>query len=184
MTGNLIKQQINSKLSRLTIRAFAGGVLSAFGHNPTIVTRDLKGEVSYVPDKPEEAKVRLEINAASLEVTDNISEKDRKDIERSMREEVLEINKYPKIVFDSTSIAGEKLFEGQYHISITGNLVLHGTSKSKVIQGHVIIQPDSLRVYGEFPLLQSEYGIKRVSVLSGSLQVKDELKLSFDIIAS
>ncbi len=40
------------------------------------------------------------VRAASLGVTDNISDKDRREMEREMHENVLESAKYPEIVYD------------------------------------------------------------------------------------
>ena len=37
---------INAMVSRFTVQAFASGLLSAFGHNPKIAIRDLKGRNS------------------------------------------------------------------------------------------------------------------------------------------
>src|SRR5262249_55292114 len=101
MTDNLVQQKIDSTLSRFTARAFAGVVLSMFGHNPTFLARDIQGEISYTPEKPEESKVIVRVNAASLEVTDNISEKDRQEIQRIMWDEVLGVQQYRQIVFES-----------------------------------------------------------------------------------
>jgi hypothetical protein len=42
---------------------------------------------------------------------------------------------------------------------------------------------DRLRAYGEFSVKQSDFKIRVVSVAGGTLKLKDELKLTFDIIA-
>jgi polyisoprenoid-binding protein YceI len=183
MTDNLVQQKIDSTLSRFTARAFASGILSMFGHNPNFVARDIQGEISYTPDKPEESKVVVRINPVSFEVTDNIAEKDRREIQRIMFDEVLNVQQYRQILFESSTVTGEKVSNGTYRISIEGNLTLHGVVKPKTIQGHVTVSNDSLRAYGEFSIFQSEFGIKRISVAAGGLEVKDEVKISFDIVA-
>ena len=40
-----------------------------------------------------------------------------------------------------------------------------------------------MRASGEFSILQSAFGIAPVSVAGGALKLKDELKLSFDMVA-
>jgi hypothetical protein len=40
-----------------------------------------------------------------------------------------------------------------------------------------------LRASGEFTLIQSDFGVKPISVAGGALKVKDELKLSFEMVA-
>jgi hypothetical protein len=40
-----------------------------------------------------------------------------------------------------------------------------------------------LRISGNFPLSQSEYGIKPFSAAGGTLRLKDEVKFSFELVA-
>ena len=47
----------------------------------------------------------------------------------------------------------------------------------------VLVTGDLMRASGEFSLRQSDYGILPVTVAAGALRVKDEVKLSFDIVA-
>jgi polyisoprenoid-binding protein YceI len=90
--------RVEARRSRFIVRAFATGMLSAFGHSPTIAIRDFTSEVRFSPDHLEAASLRLQIKADSLEVTDEVSDKDRREIERQMREDVLETAHYPEIV--------------------------------------------------------------------------------------
>src|SRR5262245_15209749 len=92
---------IDSRVSRLTVRAFSGGMLSALGHNPTFAARELLGEVAFSPDAPASASLSLTVQAASLALMDVVSDGDRRTIERIMFTEVLEVTKYPRIVYES-----------------------------------------------------------------------------------
>jgi polyisoprenoid-binding protein YceI len=175
--------RIDAKRSRFTVRAFAGGMLSALGHNPTIAIRDFEGVIQFLPERLDLAQLRISIKADSLTVTDDVSEKDRLDIESKMREEVLETDKYPQIIFESTSVSGEKIFAGQYRVTINGKLSLHGVTRDCAVAGQVIASDDSLRANGEFTLLQTDYRIRLVSAAGGTIKLKDELKFSFDIVA-
>ena len=47
MSGTPVRYVVDAQASRFTARAFAGGPLSAMGHNPTFAIRDLHGEVEY-----------------------------------------------------------------------------------------------------------------------------------------
>ena len=67
------------------MRASVAGLLSAFGHNPTIAIRSFTGEALLRPDSPELSSLRFEIDAASLAVTGEVSDKDRTEMERAMR---------------------------------------------------------------------------------------------------
>jgi polyisoprenoid-binding protein YceI len=175
--------RIDSRRSRYTVRAFAGGMLSALGHNPTIAIRDFEGVALFSPDALEKASLSFSIKADSLTVTDEVSDKDRLEIERQMREDVLETAKFPEIVFQSTRTTGERIFPGQYRVTINGNLSLHGVTLDCSIPCQLVVSDDSLRANGEFTLKQTDYRIKLVSAAGGTIKLKDELKFSFDIIA-
>ena len=78
---------IDPGMSRFTVRAFASGMLSALGHNPTIAIRDFQGEANFSANDGEGGALRLRINPKSFTVRDNISDKDRREIERIMNHE-------------------------------------------------------------------------------------------------
>ena len=178
-----VRYAIDSRVSRFTVRAFASGVLSAFGHNPTIAIRNYSGEVQLSAGQPETASLRITIKASGLSVVDDISDKDRREIERQMQEEVLESASYPEIVYECSTVSANKTGDGQYAAVLKGDLTLHGVTRSQAVPAKVSVNGDMLRTFGDFSLHQTEYNIKLVSALGGALKVKDELKLSFDMVA-
>ena len=171
--------QIDRNTSRFTVRAFATGMLSALGHSPTIAIRDFSGEARLAP----EPSLSLRVRADSLEVTDDIPSKDRREMERTMHEDVLQSAKYPEIVYETTRASLNELSEGRWQVNLVGNLTLRGITRGQNIAMQVSKTADMLRAGGEFTLLQSSYGIKPVSVAGGTLKLKDELKFTFDIVA-
>jgi polyisoprenoid-binding protein YceI len=174
---------IDPGMSRFTVRAFASGVFSAFGHNPTIAIRDFSGAADFDPATVENAALRLKINAGSLAVTNDISDKDRREIEQTMNQQVLETARYPEIVFESSNVSANRAGDGQYFINLVGNLSLHGVTNSQPVSAQVTVNGNMLRAHGEFSLRQTAYGIKLVSVAGGTLKLKDDLKFAFDIVA-
>jgi polyisoprenoid-binding protein YceI len=180
-SGN--KYAINAMVSSFTVQAFASGLLSAFGHNPKIAIRDLTGTINFDPEHVEKSTMHLVVRANSLSVADNISDKDRRDIETEMREKVLEIAKYPEIIFDVPSVTVNKADNGQVNVALNGQLNLHGVTRSQKISATLVVAGDMLRAFGEFSLRQTDYGIKPVSAVGGGLKVRDEVKFTFDIVA-
>jgi len=174
---------IDPGMSRFTVRAFASGVFSAFGHNPMIAIRDFSGEADFDPATLENAALRVKINAGSLAVTNDISDKDRREIEQTMSQEVLETTRYPEIVFESSNVSASRAGDGQYFINLVGNLSLHGVTNSQPVSAQVTVNGNMLRAHGEFSLRQTAYGIKLVSVAGGALKLKDDLKFTFEIVA-
>ena len=98
---------IDPMISRFTVKAVATGLLSAFGHSPTIQIRDFKGEIEFNPQAIEQSSLRLVVRADSLTVADNISDKDRREMEGQMRDQVLETSKYGEIVYATTQVSVE-----------------------------------------------------------------------------
>jgi polyisoprenoid-binding protein YceI len=169
--------------STFTVQAFAQGLFSAFGHNPTLAVRRYEGEARFVPETLKDAQARLVIDANSLVVTGDVKEKDRVEIERMMREDVLETAKYPEIVFTSTNVTSTRLKEGRYRARIIGELTLHGvTQRNLWITSEVTVGDDTLRAQGEMTLKQTDFGIKLVSVAGGTLKVKNEVKVGWELV--
>ncbi len=181
--GTTVRYRIDPTASRFVVQAFADGLLSVFGHNPTIAICGFGGDVRFIPNTLEEASLLMLIKSDSLAVVDKVSAKDRLEIERAMREDVMEIARYPEIVFMTTNVRANPLTENLYRVLITGKLTLHGVTRDCPLDAQVTLNEDSLHAQGEFKLRQTDYGIKPTSVAAGTLKVKDELQFSFDIEA-
>jgi polyisoprenoid-binding protein YceI len=181
-TENMVHYETDARASQFTVQVFAGGLLSSFGHNPTIAIRDFSGEAEVNPEEIERSSLKLTILAASLTVRDDISDKDRSEIERSMQQEVLESSSYPEIVYECSNLSAAKAGEGQYSVTLNGDLTMHGSTQSQPVAARVALSGDSLRAFGSFTIRQTDYGLKLFSAAGGAMKVKDELKFSFNIV--
>ena len=179
-----VRYRIDAARSRFVVQAFAEGMLSMFGHDPVIAVTGFGGDARCVPGTLADASLLLLVRADSLAVTGKASEKDRLEMERAIREEILETARHPEITFMSANVSATQTAEGKYRVRIDGSLSLRGVTRSHTIHAQVTANGKSLRAQGEFPLRQSDYNIKPTSVAGGTLKVKDELKVSFDIVAS
>lgn len=174
---------VDSRASRFTVRAFASGMLAKMGHDPTIAIRGFSGEVTFNPEKLEAGSFRLVVEASSLNVQDDVSDKDRREMERLMKQEVLETAKFPEIRYEAPAISLTRVSEMLYAATLQGELTLHGVTRSQPINARITVLGSMLRASGDFTLDQTDYGIKLVSVGGGMLKVKDELKFSFEAVA-
>lgn len=177
------RYRIDAAKSRFIVRAFAGGFLSAFAHDHTIAIRDFDGEAAFTYGTVEPASLGMTIKAGSLEITDKISASDKQKIEGTMRDEVLDVSKYPEITFKSAGVSATKAGEGQYQARISGELTLHGVTRPLTFNAALEFGDKILRAKGSFTLKQASFDIKPVSVAGGTIKVKDELKFTFDIVA-
>ncbi len=159
-------------------------MLSAFGHSPTIAIPDFEGEVKWDSGAVEDSSLRIVVQASSLTVTDDISKSDRSEIERRMHEEVLETDGFAEIIYECPRVSSvQKMGEGLFTAVLDGELTLHGVTLKQAISARVTLTGETLRAAGEFSIRQSDYEIRPVSAAGGTVKLKDELKLSFDIAA-
>ena len=179
-----VRYLIDAKGSTFNVRAFATGVLSVFGHSPTIAIPDFQGEVRWSSSALEDASLRLVIQAASLKVTDDISDKDRREMESKMHGEVLETDGYSEIVYECPRVSSvQRIADGLFSVALNGELSLHGVTLNQPVSARVTLSADTLHATGEFSVRQTDYDIKPVSAAGGTVKLKDELKLSFNIAA-
>jgi polyisoprenoid-binding protein YceI len=174
---------IDPTASRFTVQAFATGMLSSFGHNPTIGMRDYDGEIQFVPETFEHALVRLTVRTSAMEVLDEMKNDDRKKLEKEMYENVLDVEHFPVVVYESKEIAVQNLGSDVFLARVTGELSFHGVTQRHSVEGRVTNMGSMLRISGEFPLRQSVYGMKAFSFAGGALRLKDELKFKFELVA-
>ncbi len=178
-----VRYVIDAKKSTFTVKAFATGILSMFGHSPTIAIPDFEGEVAVNLAAMEQSSLRMVLQAASLNVIDDISKKDHDEINRQMHEEVIESGSFPEIVYECSPVSATKTAEGQYSVVLNGDLALHGVRRSQPVSARLSINDQTLRAMGNFSVRQSEFDIRPVSAAGGTVKLKDELQLTFDISA-
>jgi len=174
---------IDTAVSRITVQAFATGLLSTFGHNPKIGMRDYEGEIQFAPETYEKALVRVTVRTSAMEVLDEMKNDDRKKLEQLMYQDVLDVERFPAAVYESKEITVQKLSNDLLHARVIGELSFHGVTQTHSFDVRVSNMGTMLRISGEFPLRQSDYGIKPVSFAGGALRLKDELKFNFELVA-
>jgi polyisoprenoid-binding protein YceI len=178
-----VRYLIEPKISRLSVKVSAAGLLSALGHNPTIAARGVTGELDFAPADVGESALRFRVSTRTLSVQDDVNDQDRREIKRVMQDEVLESSRFPTIDFESTRVSATAAGDGRYVIDLSGRLTLHGVQRNVSIPAQIALTGGLLRAFGEFSLKQTDFGITLVSVAGGTLKVKDEVKFAFDMVA-
>jgi polyisoprenoid-binding protein YceI len=176
--------RVDAGRSQFFVEAEAGGVLAVFGHNHKFQVRDFTGTVSAPSSALKAASLDLSILADSLALIDKVSDDDRKEIEGTMKQKLLETSKFPKISFRSTSVTVGSSGAADSRLGVVGDLWLHGVGHSVTIPVTVVQKGDSLRATGTMKLRQTDYGMTPVTAVAGTVRVKDEVTLSFDIVAT
>ncbi len=150
------------------VHAFKEGLLAAIGHDLTIrVTRfaidiaDDRSSLTATFD-PDSLVVEGVLDGGEL------SAKDRAEIESNIRKKVLHPDRFSEIRFTSSAI--EPVTDG---LRITGELTLHGTSRTLSVCSHRVGQEQIVEV----PLHQPDFGIKPYKAPLGVIKIKPEVHI-------
>ena len=148
------------------------GAFSGFGHSHEISAPIVRGDVET--SKP--LSVQFSVNAAAMKVIGkDESEKDRGDVQKTMLgPDVLDVARFPEIKF----VSGQVEIIGDSHWRIHGNLTLHGQTKAIVLE--TTLEKGHYR--GAATVLQTNFGITPIKVAGGSIKVKDEVEIEYDIV--
>ena len=96
----------------------------------------------------------------------------------------LESAKNPKITFKSVSVSDVKQTGNDaYSFVVNGDLTLRGVTKLIAVPVAATITPQQIRATGKYTLKQTDYGIKPYSAAGGTVKVKDEIVVNFNIVA-
>jgi len=174
---------IDRRVSRFTVRAFAGGIGAGLGYGPTLTIGDFWGDAECNPVTLEEGSLRVTIKAASIMVSEDMREDDRHRLESLLNQQILKTSKFPEVSFTSTKLAPVEVTKGLYRIDVSGDLTLNGVTRSHNFVMQVTLNAHEVRAYGDFSIRQSNYDIPQVVIAGGLLQLQDELKFCFYILA-
>lgn len=152
------------------------------GKSHIFVFESYRGTLEFNPRKPEESKIELTIDSGSAVCKDTwVSANDLKKIMEETFGNMLAAKQYPAMTFTSASIKplGANQFEAQ------GMLTIRGKPKPIVVNVQLdATDPAKLRLRGSAKIHLKDYGLKPPSALLGAIGTKEEMSLTFDIVAS
>lgn len=156
--------------SRLVVHASKSGLFSGLADNHEIEAPIAEGTI----DEPG-MRVRFVVDSARMKVLDpQLSADKRREIQDRMEgPEVLDSAQFPKISFESTKVERT----GSAALRVEGRLSLHGVTRPITVS----VKTENGHYVGTSTLSQREFGIKPISIAGGTVKVKDELKIEFDI---
>ena len=173
---------IDASASKLTVRVYASGMLSSLGHTPVFAVRKFEGELDLNEQPSGSARLMLDstsnfratsaggiggTSCTSCRTTSWRSLPTRRSRTRHPR----------------AGPRSSRQGANQYDVGLTGELTLHGTTRTHPISARILLHGDMLRASGEVPIQQPDYKLKPVKVPGSMMKVKDEVKLTFDIVA-
>jgi len=165
-------QAIDANKSSLKVRVFKSGVFSAFAHDHEIQAPIDEGTI----DSSVNPSVQLRLDSRKMRVLDpDISADTRAQIQHTMEgTAVLDVEHFPEISYRSTAITKT----GDARWEVHGNLTLHGKNQPVV----VMVSLEAGHYRGSASFKQSAFGIPPIRIAGGTVKVKDEVKIEFDIV--
>ncbi|MCC7381004.1 MAG: YceI family protein [Deltaproteobacteria bacterium] len=178
--------RIDPAKSEIVARTFKAGLASGMAHDHIVRASKLSGELQL-----EAKKVSITVDARSLiadepemrqkhHLKKSVADGDRKRIQATMLGDgQLDAEKYPVIAFESTRIEA-----ANDRFAVTGRLTLHGQTKIVSFGIETKVEKGVFRARGRFTLKQSDFGIEPYSAALGAVQNKDEVEISFFVVAA
>lgn len=164
-------KQIDPAHSRITVYAYKSGLFSFAASDHIINVPIAQGTID--DDKRE---VEFNVNSADLQVLDpKESEKNRVEVRKVMLgPKLMQVDKYPTISFHSSSVTQT----GPNAAQVKGVLELHGVKRDVSL----VVRREGARYVGSTKLKQTDYGMTPVTIAGGTVKVKDEVKVDFDVV--
>ncbi len=191
---------VDSRQSLLTILAFRGGTLAKAGHNHVIASHDLTGTF-YVPDDVLRSTFEIHMPVAELtidepalraregpefpaEVPDSAREGTRRNM---LSEALLDGARYPEITLESQRITSSSAPAGSVPdplaVQADMQITVRGQAHAVSVPVTYTLSGGELTAWGDLPIKQTELGLTPFSAMLGALQVQDELRVRFRIVA-
>jgi polyisoprenoid-binding protein YceI len=197
-----VPYDIVPEASLLTILVYRAGPLASAGHNHVIASHTLSGTI-YVADEPQRSSFELRVPVAEFTVDEQALRAQQSaadfppDVPESAKEgtrhnmlgpQLLDAEHYPEITLRAVRLdaapgpgAATAANGGavQAHVEATVRGAQHAFDvpvRYELGSGQVVAS-------GELTLRQSDLGLTPFSAMLGALQVKDEMHVSFRIVA-
>lgn len=132
--------------------------------------KQFKGDVKLVDNDPTKSSVNVEIDIDSMFTDDD------KLLGHLKSPDFFDVEKFPKAKFESTKIekSGDKY-------QVTGNLTMHGVTKSITFPATIQTKPDGVDTQAEFVINRKDFGIVYPGMANDL--IKDDVAIKLDIHA-
>src|SRR6266851_406822 len=163
---------------QLLIKTGRTGLGARAGHDLTIEVTRWQAEVTVDSEDAARSSVSVEVDADSFEVTKGtggvkpLTDADRAEIKKTIREKILHTGQHPSITFRSTQVAGTA-----GSLSIDGDLTIIGKTRPVAVHGR--LTDDGAQ--GSAAVVQSRWGIRPYTAFFGALKLNDEVTVEFSI---
>lgn len=169
--------QLDHSDGQLSVRTGVTGRAARMGHRLTIAMNSWHATVAWSDGEPSE--VHMTVDVDSLEVLGGEGgvtplSGPEKLLARSNALKVLDVKRFPQIVFDTTAI---ERTDTAYRLA--GTVQIHGTARDIAVDLSVEDSGDVWRMSADVDVRQTDFGLKPYSMLMGAMKVADAVTVSF-----
>jgi polyisoprenoid-binding protein YceI len=165
--------------TRLVVKTGKAGLFGFAGHSHIIQAHAVTGALVYRPGG-HGSSLELTLPTDRLEVLTPPDSEEIRKVTASMRDDVLEVQRYPTMTF-----AADSLDARSGRTSLQLRLTMHGVTRTVPVTAEVALATDSLRATGTFVVKQTDFGIKPFKGgPGGAVKVADEVTFCFDLRAA
>ncbi len=188
-----IAYPVATDASEVRIYVYRSGPLAALGHNHVVAARQVTGWLALRREGDlAGGQAELCVPLAALRVDEPAlratagagfaSQPDAAAVAGTTRNmlgaEVLDAAQYPdaRLALRAVGVAGET-------VALRARITLHGVTRELPVTARLHPLPGGWEARGSFMLRQSDFGITPFSALGGALQVQDEVRVDYRVVA-
>ena len=166
------------------------GLFSFAGHNHAVVATRWSANLNLTLPDLAHSGVAISIPVTSL-VIDNREARQKAGLgpgpnpadvptiqQRMLGAEILDVTRFPVIVFRSTSVD----LESDNLLRVAGTLQMHGFEHRVLVPVHYRRIEGRMEFDGEFVIRQTDYGLRPESVAGGTIKVNDKVAIRFHVV--
>lgn len=170
--------RVGPENGRLLLRTGREGMAQKAGHDLTIEVTRWEATVQIDTTDPARSTISVAADADSFAVREGtggvkpLTDSDREQIRKTIREKVLHTAAHPQIVFTSHAVEGD-----ESGFVLHGELTTHGQTHPLDVAGRV----DGDRVSASTTVVQTRWGVTPYKGLLGALKLRDAVRVEVDV---
>ena len=159
---------IEATRTECLVNTYKEGLFSAIAHDLILRVERFKIEVG------QDHSIKARFDAGSLVVIspETLSANDKRSIKLSLEQDVLDVARYPEIIFVSSSVVPDGA-----GFQVKGRLTLCGSERAIEFE----IRDENGKKSAEILLHQPDFGIRPFSAMLGTLKIKPDVKIHISV---
>ena len=179
---------VSQRRSAVRVHVGKSGLLSVAGHRHEVIA-PVRGSISANAGDLAASSVELIFPTAEFQVLpEDEPAGDAPKVEQVMRgPRVLDATRFAEVRFRSRSVSGRATAASSgrtaYQLQVAGELSIHGVTRQITLPMTVTLDGGTLTSNGRATILQDQFGLTPVTAAGGTVRVRNEIEIDFEIIA-